>query len=269
MKKIKGYYMLKCNLHTHFIEHHGEHPEIMVDAYHDAGYDCIALTDHFDKIDDLSLEIRAQKYAEEKYGDDFLVLIGLELALPDRDYPGSMRHVVGLFLKKHIPKEIFRENMDLDTSLNIALNEIHSQDGVAVVVHDHRCLSHWEGEGKPDWIWDHRKGKEIDAWEVGNGSGYYENLPDGSNCMLSHPLESVNEGYIVVADSDAHDTKEMKKKNICYTYVYVKEQTISGVKEALMGRRTVASCNGLLYGQEEYIDLAKKEGEILDLRMAE
>ncbi len=258
MIECEGYYLLKCNLHTHFVEHLGEHPEIMVDAYHDAGYDCIALTDHFDKIDDLSLEKRAQEYARKKYGDNFLVVVGLELALNDSTFPGAMRHMVGLFLNKHIPKDIFSEDMTLDESLVVALNEIHRQGGIAIVVHDHRCLSHWNGEGEPDWTWDHRMGKEIDGWEVGNGSGYYEKLPDGSNCMLSHPQESVDEGYIVVADSDAHDVEEMKLKNICHTYVFTKEKTISGIKRALMARRSVASCNGILYGKKKYVELIER-----------
>ena len=71
-------YLLKCNFHTHYFETYGDRPEIMVDAHYEAGYDCIALTEHDIQISDLKGEQRAQAYAQDKYGSDFLVIVGEE-----------------------------------------------------------------------------------------------------------------------------------------------------------------------------------------------
>ncbi|MDO9575320.1 MAG: hypothetical protein Q7J55_02190 [bacterium] len=254
MKRVEGYYQLKCNFHTHFIEAFGEYPEIMVNAYHRAGYDCIALTEHYDLVEDLNFAKRAQEYAQKRYSSDFLVIPGLEIGLKDSAYPGAMRDLLALFVDSHISRNLMSEGMDLDTSLNIVLNEIHQKNGIAIIAHDHRTLSHWDGESTPDWIWDHREDKEIDGWEIGNGSGYYEKLSDGSNCMLSHPEESVNERYCVTANSDAHNKDDMRAKNICYTYVFAYERTIEGVKDALLNRRTIAYCNGAAYGLSKWLN---------------
>jgi predicted metal-dependent phosphoesterase TrpH len=39
--------MLKCDLHTHCYESDGRDATAVVNAHRAAGYDCVALTEHF------------------------------------------------------------------------------------------------------------------------------------------------------------------------------------------------------------------------------
>lgn len=258
-RKVQGFHVLKCDFHVHFTEAFGSNARPMVDAFQRLGYDCIALTDHANLLKDLNWEREAQIYAEKKYGSDFLVIRGLEIPLNDKICSDAMRHVVGLFLEEHIgpPSET-----DLEPSLVTVLTRIHQQGGLLIIVHDYRGVGrlYEKGINSPKWIWDYRRGKSIDGWEIGNGSGYCEQSPEGSNCMLSHPQESVDEGYITLAGSDAHDVEQAESKSICWTYVFTSDKTTESVREALLARRTVSSCNGILYGQKPWVNILS-EGE--------
>ena len=255
-------YLLKCNFHTHYAEFYGDKPEIMVDAYYEAGYNCIALTEHDDVIKDLEGEKRAQLYAKKKYGSDFLVIVGEEFAFDDRSNSGCyIREVLGLFLSEYI---FTGRKSGKDISLidgQKALNEVHRQGGVAVICHDNWlvwCLEYM-GRGKHPWMWDFRHGLPIDGWEVGNGvASRLNEKKAGRDLMLSHPQESVDEGYIVLANSDAHKIEEFELSTDCYTYVLANQKTLQGVKEALLDRRTVAFCKGKMYGAEKLVCLLQE-----------
>lgn len=259
-RKIERFHILKCDFHVHFTEAYGSDARPMIDAFHQARYDCIALTDHADLLKDLSSEKEAQIYARKRYGSDFLVITGLEISLNDEVSSDAMRHLVALFIEKHInpPRET-----DLEASLITTLDRIHRQKGLGIIVHDHRGVArlYEKGVEYPEWIWDYRKGKAIDGYEIGNGSGYYERSPYGSNCMLSHPQESIDEGYITLAGSDAHDVQQIADRSVCCTYVFTLDKTIEAVKEALLARRTLSYCNGILYGQERWFNIVKTGGE--------
>ncbi len=251
-------YLLKCNFHTHYAEVYGDKAEIMVDAYYKAGYNCIALTEHDDCVKDLEGEKRAQLYAKEKYGSDFLVIVGEELAFSDRNNSGCIvREVLGLFLSEYILTGRKSER-DYDSLIDgqKALNEIHQQGGIAVICHDNWLVWYldYAGLGKYPWMWDFRRGLPIDGWEVGNGiAALLNEKKAGRDLTLSHPQESVDEGYIVVADSDAHRIMEIEQCAVCRTYVFANEKTLDGVKEALLDRRTVACCKGKMYGAEKLV----------------
>lgn len=268
-EKKEGFYVLKCNLHTHFFESYGNDAKIMVDAYRDDGYDCIALTEHDYYLKDLEVEKAARAYAEKKYGQEFIVIIGeeiyFELGKNDRKYRKEM---TALFLDKYI--SCGRQSPDDDDppdliSAGKAFEKIHAQGGIAIIAHD--SLTVWRGEfydgkGKQIWAWDLRKDLPIDGWEIGNGIAHYgANIANAPDRMLSHPRESVNEGYISVANSDAHNAKDIKPYGICHTYLFVTERTTNGIKEALLEKRTVADCNGELFGEQRWLNLLRQKSE--------
>lgn len=107
------------------------------------------------------------------------------------------------------------------------------------------------------WFWAKRIEYSIDGWEVGNGSGETRKENDGTDCIFSHPQETVNEGYISLANSDSHKIEHMKTRGLYHNYIFVKERSDSGVKEALLERRIVAYCNGEIFGQEKYLMMYK------------
>jgi len=228
---------------------------MMVDAYHDAGYDCIALTEHCCYLNDLEVEKRAKAYAEEKYGTDFIVIVGEELNFTigknQRLYGMDM---IGLFLEEYIYCG-YRSGDILDLakfiSARSALDEVHAQGGLGIIAHDNLTASFFHamdyGAGEGLWTWDHRRDLPIDGWEIGNSHTL--------SLMLSHPQESVAEGYITMANSDAHNVAEIMPRGICSTSLFVTAKTPECIKESLLKKRTVADCNGQLYGEQRWIDL--------------
>jgi hypothetical protein len=137
------------------------------------------------------------------------------------------------------------------------LDLIHEQGGIAVVAHD--AWGAWydrrhDGKEHGLWVWDRRHGLPIDAWEVGNGWARFEKNAPALDLMLSHPQESVDEGYIVLASSDVHAANQVQRLGACRTYVFVAERSAAGVKEALLSHRTVGYCDGQVYGREEWVD---------------
>jgi len=83
---------LKGNLHTHTTRSDGElDVDERIAAYHDAGYDFIALTDHHVVSNDAA-----------KSMSDFLVIDGVEWEA-DGPEPGEMYHVLGLNVPPGLP----------------------------------------------------------------------------------------------------------------------------------------------------------------------
>jgi hypothetical protein len=254
-------HLLKCNLHTHFFESYGNDPRRMIDAHHDAGYDCVALTEHCGYLEDLDVARDAVAYSEETYGPDLIVIVGEELNFrvthKGQSYGMDM---IGLFLDRYIYCGDTR-GIDPDPSGFVtaaeALDNVHSQGGIGIIAHDN--YTSWLGRREQNRVraWDFRGNWALDGWEVGNGLVYDQHDESGTDLMLSHPQESVDEGYIVVANSDAHSTEDVERCGICSTLVFAAERTAEGVREALLNRRAVADCNGHLYGRREWVDLLR------------
>lgn len=255
MTKKEEYYLLKCNFHTHFFESYRNDARIMVDAYHDAGYDCIALTEHCCFLKDLDVEKEAKAYAEEKYGRDFIVVVGEELNFKiSKNHRSYGMDMIGLFLGEYIYCGYMSgDNLDLANFMTAreALDKVHAQGGLGIIAHDNLTATFFHakdfGEGEGIWAWNFRKNLPIDGWEIGNSHTL--------NLMLSHPHESVAEGYITMANSDAHGVKDIKPRGICCTYLFVTDKTPECLKESLLKKRTVADCNGKLYGEQQWVDL--------------
>ena len=265
-------YLLKCNFHTHYFETYGDRPEIMVDAHYEAGYDCIALTEHDIQISDLKGEQRAQAYAQDKYGSDFLVIVGEELAFNDTSVSGCMvRETLCLFLDEFIVSgRKFVRDYDSLLDTRAALDEIHRQGGIAIICHDNwlEWFLEYAGLGKYPWMWGFRHGLAIDGWEVADGvAGLANEGMAGRDLMLSHPQESVDEGYIALANSDAHKAEDIPLcVDMCYTWVFAPERSLEGVKQALLNRQTVAVCRGEMWGPRNLVEfLQQSDGNQADL----
>jgi hypothetical protein len=260
------YHLLKCNFHTHYFESYGDRPEVMVDAHYEAGYHCVALTEHDIQISDLDGEKRAQAYAQQKYGSDFLVIVGEELAFNDSKVSGCMvREMLALFLDDFIVSgRKFVRDYDSLVETRAALDEVHRQGGIAIICHDNWLdwFLEYAGLGKYPWMWGFREGLPIDGWEVANGVGGLVNSEQaGRDLTLSHPHETVAEGYIPLADSDAHKAEDIPLcQDTCFTYVFAHERTVAGVKEALLNRRVVAVNRGEVYGPEKLVEALRKIG---------
>ena len=257
----ENYQTLKCNFHTHFAETYGYNKKgamKMVSTYHKMGYDCISLTEH-NSHTNLEKELEVQDYMRREYGSGFIIIIGEEFefhdtyrySIKDAEEGRECGHLLALFLNKYINYSF--EKNGRWKKLEELIEDVHQQKGLVILPHDHldKYLI-----GK--WFWNWRKKFLLDGWEVGNGAGYLCKKEDGTNCLLSHPKNVINEGYIALSNSDAHDVEQAKKLDkVCHSYLFVKERSVEGVKDALEHRRTVAYCDGAIFGKRKWLDFYK------------
>ncbi len=162
--------------------------------------------------------------------------------------------MIGLFLDEYIYCGYMSgDPLDLAKFITArqALDMVHAQGGLGIIAHDNLTATFFHaqdyGEGEGLWTWEFRHDLPIDGWEIGNSHTPY--------LMLSHPQESVEEGYITMANSDAHGVPDIKPRGICCTYLFVTDKTPEGIKDSLLKKRTVADCNGKLYGEQRWVDL--------------
>ena len=255
--------ILKCNLHTHFWEYYQAGAMRMVEAYRDAGYDCIALTEHCGFEDSFGETLSAAARSAERYGNEFLVIPGEELnfriSIDGRHYGMDL---VGLFLTDHIPcgwtSEREPDTADFITG-GEALDRIREQGGIGILAHDRLTAELWHprsfGVGQGIMAWDFREQLAFDGWEVGNGIARREGDALGRELALSRPEESVAEGYIVTASSDAHRVEDVGPLRNYRTYLPVEERSVEGVRAALLERRAVAYCDGRLFGGDRMVEV--------------
>lgn len=141
-------------------------PEKIVRVARSRGLDGIAITDHGTLLGALE----TANYASE----DFLVIIGAELALEEGE-------IIGLFLKEEI-----RSNTIL-----CAIDEIHEQGGIVVLPHPFKRNDRWD----PEIL------ERIDAIEVFNARGEPNKLA-AKNSLAKSLAQSYDKSS--TAGSDAH-----------------------------------------------------------------
>jgi len=238
---MRGYTILKCDFHSHYHQY-GDRAEVMVDAYFNQGYDCMALTEHSHRMQDLDIELKMGDYVEEKYGSDFVYIVGEEIDFSIEECSG---HLGSLFLEEYINPKTENGKM---IPLSRIVDVVHEQGGIAFIAHD----VNWEH-------WKRRKQCRIDGWEV--GSPYFNNRKAEKSTFLSSRLDEVaEEGYITLSNTDSHSVEDLGEwGRICHTYVFAHEKSVEGVKEALSARRTVAYFGGLLFGEEEWVCQLRNE----------
>jgi len=212
------YEVLKCNFHTHTTYSDGQYtPAQVVNLYDSADYDVLAITDHN----------TVAGYAEAKAEGDKLgltVICGEEIGSSQYDWPdGSFKHIVALFIHEAILP---------DGVVPTCFDKIHAQGGIGVVAHPT-----WGGAWS-NWQ-NYQTAEYIDGWEVGDSR-----------------LEWVyKSNYIYLRNHDFHGDTLLHLFSKCWTYVLAENRTESGVKEALMSRRTVIYYSGELYGSPYALSL--------------
>jgi hypothetical protein len=238
LMKIKEKIPLKCDFHVHYIELMSDKPETMIDMHYELNYDCIVLTEH-DQYLDPELQRRLMKYANDKYGNKLLVGFGEELTFWEDHARGvNGGDILGLFTKSKI-------NYEKHHKPERSIREIRKQGGLVISAHD----THSNAKTGTAGIWGIRNELAIDGFEIINGGKI--NMKDDSG--LTHPNEAVSEGFICLANTDAHNTEQLKKASHVYTMVYAEKRSLMAVRKALELRQTVAVYGNHYFGTEEWV----------------
>lgn len=182
----------KVNLHTHTTHSDGRKtPEEAIACYKAAGYDAIALTDHW--------------YFGKGYDADGLtVLSGAEYNTPTQDCREGVYHIVGVGMR-------YEPSLTRDASPQKIIDEIHAAGGLADIAHPAWSLN------TPAQI---MALQHIDYTEIYNTvSGLYmSRRPDSS--LIIDMLAAEGRVYPLVADDDTHhyDGDE------CVSYIMVEAE---------------------------------------------
>lgn len=194
---------MKFDMHVHSKYSHDSwmEPEKMIDIARERGLDGIAVTDH-GTLDG------ALRTAEMAHGD-LLVIPGMEIST-------ELGHVIGLFLEEPIrsskPEEI--------------LNEIHAQDGIAVLPHPLRTIHCIPGALLDSF-------DAIEAHNARNGTMEMFARQHGKN-----ELQRISDahGIALLGGSDAHFYCELARGT-----TELPASDIEGVKAAIRENRTYVS----------------------------
>lgn len=229
---IPGYHTLKCDLHMHTVFSDGEvWPTTRVtEAWHD-GLDVIAITDHAGynpHKDDVKLDLSRPYAIARPLADSLgmLVIPGVEIA--ERDF-----HCNAIFITDFSAFD----GLKMAEALEVA----HKQG--AYVFWNHPGWTH-----TPEWAPPastlYERGL-IQGFEVVNGPTYY---PEAFPWAKEHKMA-------MFADSDVHPpiTAVYAPRHRPVTLVFTRTADLTGIKEALLARRTVAWMNGQMWGDEEYL----------------
>jgi len=242
---IPGYITLKCDLHMHTIFSDGKvWPTVRVAEAQYEGLDAIALSDHIGKqkpdkdvIKDLN---RAYDIAvEEAKNTELIVIKGAEITFPMP--PG---HVNALFLSD-------AEKLDTKEYME-AFEEAKKQDAFFFWNHSNWKTPDkaWEQDGIAQWFDEHtelmNKGMLM-GLEVVNAQSYNE---EAHRWCLEKNLT-------MLGNTDIHQPitfeYDLESGHRPLTLVFAKERSASGIKEALMERRSAVWFEDQVIGKEEFL----------------
>jgi hypothetical protein len=235
---ILGYKTLKCDFHLHTVFSDGlVWPTVRVDEAWQEGLDAIAITDHIEyqphKEDVPTNHNRPYDIALPRAKEKGILLV--KAAEITRDTPPG--HFNALFIDDVTP---------LDTKELLDAMEAARQQGAFIW---------WNHPGwKPDhkgWFDIHTtlyEKKYLRGIEVVNGVSYY---PEAHEWALSKDLT-------FIANSDLHAPcpldKTTAEKHRPMTFVFVKDKTVAGIKEALVAGRTALWFEKKVLGRQEYLE---------------
>ncbi len=235
---ILDYQTLLCDPHMHTVFSDGMvWPTVRVDEAYREDLDFIAISDHIEYLphkDDIPTN----------HNRAYDLTVGpaklLNLLMPrgseiTRDTPPG--HFNAIFLK---------DSSALDTDDFLTQIKIANQQG-AFVFWNHQA---WKGEERGSWrdihttIYDK---KWLHGMEVANGGTYY---PSAHQWCLDR-------GMTMLGSSDVHKpflhTETTPDEHRTMTFVFVKERTLAGVKDALFAGRTAAWNKNQVIGLEKYL----------------
>lgn len=236
---IEGYTTITADMHMHTVFSDGTvWPTVRVQEGWRNGLDAISITDHIEYLpheDDVKPEFnRPYEIAKPEADSMHIHLIrGVEIT---RDEPHG--HFNALFLE--------------DCN---AVNVPDQKDAVRIAYEQGAFIT-WN---HPEWkrtggdVWGTIQQEYFDlGWmhgiEVFNGHSYYKNAHQWA---MDKNLTIIAATDIHSPIDDAYDTRQGELRPM--TLIFVSENSLSGIKEALFARRTVACSNNTLVGREEWV----------------
>lgn len=222
--RCDGYYVLAADLHLHSLP--GDWAALapwddILEARR-ARLDVIALTSHNHVWAGLLGHWMA------RYFDTPMVLVGEEIVGPRGHY-----HMVAVGIHSTI---------DWRKSAADAIDEIHAQGGVAIAAHP--MASVWAS-------YDARAMQHLDGAEVLHPMVYFSRQLAGE--MRAFYARGT---FAAIGDSDY---RGLGPAGVCRTYIFARERTEQGVLDAIRARRTVVYDQGVYYGEQAFIDLARRD----------
>lgn len=186
--------MLLCDFHIHSNFSDGRHTiREIVDFYGRAGFDCIAITDHWcdrGSILGMGARILERTLTPESFpvyletireeGERALRIYGLQV-LPGvevtRNHFSNSRsaHYIGIGI---------RAPVDPDLSIEDGLRALRAQGALTVAAHP---LSNGKFEKQTRHLWDRREELRhlFDAWEVGSGEHWFPEVAESGLPMIA------------------------------------------------------------------------------------
>jgi len=180
-----GYKTYRINLHMHTTDSDGKRsPEEAVDIYKSAGYDAVAITDHW-------------RPGEERANNGMKVFAGCEYNFGGNEtYGGAVYHILSLFCLRD-------PGVERADGPEICIQKIHAAGGLAILAHPAWSLN------QPDQV-EAIQGKEgFDATEIYNTvsgekhsnrpySGFFVDL--AANRGMYYPLFSADDVHYYEGD---------------------------------------------------------------------
>jgi hypothetical protein len=227
MVDMLGKRRYKINFHTHTTRSDGR--KTLAEAtrvYREAGYDAIAVTDHW-------------KFFESSEEKGLKLFSGLEYDMKNKTAPYGLFHIVGVGMK-HDPE------LPRDATAQDAIDAIHRAGGLAILGHPAWSLN------TPEQILALR---DVDATEIYNADAQLHNLRGDSSVIIDQ-IGSLGRYYPLLATDDAHDYTE----DSCDSWVMVEAEECSfdAIAEAVRAGRFYAT-----QGPEVHLT---REGDMLVVR---
>jgi hypothetical protein len=220
------YFVLKASFHTHTTYSDGFYsPQDVVEMYHDAGYDCIAITDH-----NTTAGISEAKTTGSSY--DMIIIGGEEVSyfFPD----GTPMHIVALFINNTINPGTY--------NVSWYFEQIHLQNGLGEVAHPWVYTPEW------DITFNWTETKWFPYWNESYIDGF-ELSKYWSNATFNMILDN---GNFVTFNHDFHSGTI---PTTYYTLVFATEKSEAGIKEALLQQRVVCISGSKAWGTSEALAL--------------
>jgi len=255
-------HVLKCDFHAHFIEFN-PNPRHTLKVLREAGYDVVTLAEHNNLIPGFTMERHFAEQASERYGDEFMVIVGEEVTVDDGANSGNRAvHVLSLFPEFHVDTLVDKDPakvMDVHEVLPI----LRQAGGLLFINHD--IFTNYYAKHPTTTRWPHRQAYDIDGWEVGNGSvgdwledDKYPTTLENNLC-LADPATALEEGYILLSNTDYHGGKRgLRMREGYYNVVFAAERSVPAVRAALESRRNVAVAGDKLVGLDEALGLYRQ-----------
>jgi subtilisin-like proprotein convertase family protein len=254
--QASDYVVIKAAFHLHTLYSPSEGsltPTQLVDAYADAGYNCIALTDHSSELNASSFSAEMTEAQAEGAVRGVIVIPGEEIISQFPMQNGSVvwKHVLGLFMTGYIAdvSSTYRNN-----NVQYYFDAIHSQGGIGIVAHSWQLNSQVVcGSSASPW-WQFLNSSFVDGWEIFNwGPGMTESEIDS--------VISLNKIYIVSHDYGGQGSVPTGEYNI----LFCQNATAAGIEDALINQRNVVYHYGNLYGSQQALNLYKQNHPVADL----